>query len=291
VRSYYQTVHDLSSMLSDAHISVYPVDAEGLRALSTFDASQSGRVNGRLATGPEFMAITSQAAAGIQAAHFTMQDIAEQTGGRAFFNRNDLDRAVQAAAEDGSSYYALAFRPEKYVADGRMHELKLKCKRAGVQLRYRHGYFALDPYDPRHPDPDRLKWMQNEMRDALLAQKQLETGVPLQAALQNGSHAELLLQPGALTFGSEPAGKHRATLEIVTAAFDEKGKAVATDAHVYQIVLDDDRYKQAASMPMRQPVTFQVRPDAKRLRIAVRDLNTDRIGTVDLPLTPTEASR
>jgi hypothetical protein len=36
------------------------------------------------------------------AAHTTMNDLADKTGGRAFYNRNDLDRSILQSMNDGS---------------------------------------------------------------------------------------------------------------------------------------------------------------------------------------------
>ena len=43
----------------------------------------------------------------------TMKQVAEQTGGEAFLGTNDLKRAMQRSMEDGSTYYTLAYTPDK----------------------------------------------------------------------------------------------------------------------------------------------------------------------------------
>ena len=41
-----------------------------------------------------------------------MQELADQTGGRAFYNTNDLNGALRLAVEDSSVTYNLGFYPE-----------------------------------------------------------------------------------------------------------------------------------------------------------------------------------
>ena len=47
----------------------------------------------------------------------TMKIIAEQTGGEAFVNTNDLKRVINRSLDDGSSYYTLAYTPPKDEAE------------------------------------------------------------------------------------------------------------------------------------------------------------------------------
>ena len=41
-----------------------------------------------------------------------MNSVAEQTGGKAFYNTNDLNKAIRDSMEDGSTYYTLGYYPE-----------------------------------------------------------------------------------------------------------------------------------------------------------------------------------
>jgi len=55
----------------------------------------------------------------------TSQVIAEQTGGRAFFNTNDLGGAIKRAAEDTNLTYVLGYYPENVRWDGRFRDIKV----------------------------------------------------------------------------------------------------------------------------------------------------------------------
>ncbi|MEO8725899.1 MAG: hypothetical protein ABI383_07210, partial [Acidobacteriaceae bacterium] len=68
------------------------------------------------------------------------------------------------------------------------------------------------------------------------------------------------------------------------ATFDAKGKTLTAIDHVYAADLSDLRYQQVQQHGFAQQIDFRRSVAAKRVRIAVRDLVTDRIGTIDLPL-------
>jgi len=75
----------------------------------------------------------------------TLKKIAAETGGRAFFPRNegDLDTAYAQIDEDLRSQYVLAYTPANGAKDGSFRTIQLKVKNHGdLTVRHRRGYFA-----------------------------------------------------------------------------------------------------------------------------------------------------
>ena len=72
----------------------------------------------------------------------TAQTLAESTGGVSF--AGDLGAVLERAERDFRGYYSLAYRPEPGRAPG-FHELKVKVKGRGYQVRYRKGFFEKPP--------------------------------------------------------------------------------------------------------------------------------------------------
>jgi Ca-activated chloride channel homolog len=70
-----------------------------------------------------------------------MKDFAEETGGSAFFPENDskLNEAIQKLRSVIRSQYVLSYKPPTKNPGWR--EIKVECKRKGVKLRYRQGYY------------------------------------------------------------------------------------------------------------------------------------------------------
>ena len=73
----------------------------------------------------------------------TLRVLADQSDGRAIVNRNDLDVGMKQIVRDSSAYYLLGYNSTQAPADGRFHEIKVRVKRPGVQVRARKGYWAL----------------------------------------------------------------------------------------------------------------------------------------------------
>ena len=71
--------------------------------------------------------------------------LADETDGRAIVNRNDLAAGMRQIIRDSSAYYLVGYNSKKAPADGRFHEIKVRVKRSGVEVRHRKGYWALTP--------------------------------------------------------------------------------------------------------------------------------------------------
>ncbi|MGB7583619.1 MAG: VWA domain-containing protein, partial [Terriglobales bacterium] len=107
---YADKVRDIAAQFANAQVAIYPVDATGL----TGDFS-SNAVDRRM----------------------TMEQIASETGGRAFVNRNDLDRGVELAFADRAASYTLGYYPADKKWDGGYRKISIKVDRDGVELRHR----------------------------------------------------------------------------------------------------------------------------------------------------------
>ena len=115
--------------INNANIAIYPVDARGL--VGAFTPQSATR-------GPSF-ATMSMVRPNID----TMLTLAADTGGRAFYNTNDISGAIRRAIDDGRVTYVLGYYPSHERWDGRFRELKVKVGRPGVEVRHRRGYLAL----------------------------------------------------------------------------------------------------------------------------------------------------
>ncbi|MGE0360164.1 MAG: VWA domain-containing protein [Vicinamibacterales bacterium] len=73
----------------------------------------------------------------------TLRTLADETDGRAIINRNDLARGMQQLVRDSSAYYLLGYNSTQSPSDGKFHEIRVRVKRPGLQVRARKGYWAL----------------------------------------------------------------------------------------------------------------------------------------------------
>ena len=145
-----EELRETTNLLTFSQTAVYPVDARGLMTDPTFSASQSGRGftrNPSAFTNAEMKFAQSQAQE-----HMTMEEMASNTGGHAFYNTNGLAGAVAKAIDSGSNYYTLTYTPTDHNWNGSYRNIHVQVSgnaaARGLKLAYRHGYYADDPQRP-----------------------------------------------------------------------------------------------------------------------------------------------
>src|ERR1700736_3500835 len=74
-----------------------------------------------------------------------LQDLAEETGGRAFYpyHVDDLDQSFQDIGDELRNQYSIAYIPTHSQFDGKYHKIRIEVpEHKGYQVRARRGYFA-----------------------------------------------------------------------------------------------------------------------------------------------------
>jgi VWFA-related protein len=152
MRFYSGRMRVASDLLNTAQVAVYPVNARGLQTSSFFDVSGgtspmerigAGMVTAKVTTVASIKAVKDNAVQ-LAAEQATMDDIAQQTGGRAFYNTNGLMQALRTAAADGAAYYTIVYAPTNAKFDGSLRRIGVNLDRGGYHLFYRRSYFADD---------------------------------------------------------------------------------------------------------------------------------------------------
>jgi VWFA-related protein len=283
-RDYGDQIRRTINLLNDAHVATYTIDAGGLAAESIGDPSLSGRdTEGKIHLGIDANRALSGDAFQRFSTHDALETIARDTGGRYFGNRNDLDQAIQSALRESSSYYMLGYYPSKRKWDGKFRNIKLQVDRQSIQLRYRRGYFAVNPSDWRKDNGERM------LAAALTANSLPSTEVTFMARAlppqpDSDTVVEFAVDPSTLSFQTEAGNLHYCMLQFEVQAFTPEGKRVKAEVQTAEASLPEPTYERVSQqeLPMRVPI--RLAPGKYILRLGVRDNLTGLFGTADLAL-------
>jgi VWFA-related protein len=287
-RSYSSEVASTGSLLSDAQVAVYPVDARGLvnyssNSVPTAIDPQGAAVSTTLRGG--LGATMNTEANALLAVHTTMNDLAEKTGGQAFYSRNDLDDAVRESINDGSTYYTLGYYPENKDWNGGFRKVHVKVTRPGTKLRYRIGYLALDraaftKANPARQDADldqalNLDW---PVATALSFQAQV---FPPSPQTQNKVSVRFRIDPRDLNFEHGEDGFEHVAMLCAVRAFSTKDstKIVGAAANKMEGPLRQEAYSKIISGFFPCQEQLELPPGDYVLRLGVRDNSTGLIGS------------
>jgi VWFA-related protein len=269
------------SVMNDNQISVYPVDVRGLVNYQPTADSSVQMGNGAPATA---MLKTSERSLMQSSTIDTLKDFAAMTGGRAFYNTNDLAGSFKRAAEDASSYYLVGYYLDTKNTKPGWRDLKVKMHhRKDLELRARTGFFVtnatVNPEYSRKADLDFAATSPFESTGIPVTMQWLDITAASNAGKKKVEFAVHLPGNGVIL---EP----RINLDFAAYATTAKdGKdAGQTDKTLHGSI----PALQLAELRMNgvdYKNELELAPGQYRVRIVVRDNTTGRVGTVSAPLT------
>jgi VWFA-related protein len=279
-RQYADQVRDAATSLTDAQVAVYPVDSRGLVGSLMPDASV--RVPNSRNPGAAMASTMSKASADLQNSHDVMSEIAKETGGRAFYNRNDIDHAIALSVEDGSAYYTLGYYPEDKRWDGKFRKIEVRVVQKGLQVRNRRGYFATAAAGTTGSDD---KKAERDFIGSLSLEAPTATAVAFAAQPVPPTKEEPAVvinfgvDPRSILFQVPEDGLHHAKVDFVTLAFDAKGKIVASQKQTLTTALKPETYARIMAGRLLFPEKINLAPGKYTLKMGVWDRQTNLIGT------------
>jgi len=239
----------------------------------------------------------------------SMRELAESTGGKAFINTNGLKEAFADAASTGESYYTLSYSPKNHKFDGEFRRIKVTIDGTSAKLAYRTGYYA-EPLDK--PAKDALKSADllrasslhgappstqilfkavvEPVEDAAMKEAELDknqAGEPAVKSKENGHResVELTIDPHGLSFQGQADGKRGASVEFAVLAYDRDGNRVNYLDRVVQIAFTPERFQYVMANGYTARIVINAPKDAASLRIVVHDMDSQRAGSLEVPLT------
>lgn len=293
-RDYDTQLAIVSNLMADAQVAVYPIDARGLIGSPFFNVANN--VSGQGAAGGLAMSMEGKQAEELFEAHTNMLDIAEKTGGKAFYNRNNLDGALLGDMEDGSTYYTLGYYPDNKEWNGRFRKIRLAVDRPGVKLRYRLGYYAIDRalYGKEHPAQRDLDFDQAlDPNSPVATALQFEVAVLPPSQTTDKVVVRYAIDPHQIEFNTDADGLHRSQVDCAARIFSPKDvdHPVKTEATRVQAVLKQEAFQKISSSWFPCELKLDLAPGNYLLRAAVRDNLTGLMGSVNAQVTVPQNSQ
>jgi VWFA-related protein len=250
---HYNQLRALARQMSNANISVYPMDAKGL-------------VTGSVVN--------------LQGERNFMDLLASETGGRAFYDTNSLHEDLRDVVEEGRVAYMLGYYPGDRAWDGKYHHVEVRLRRKGLSVLCRKGYFAADEPLPQNPD--------TALRDA--AKGMLEwSGIAVTLNVSSNplewfeQEVVLKLDTQEIYF-AHTDGRWRANLDVAFVQLANDGRVLEGVKDHLDLALFPESFRDAATQGWFYPKTLDIDPKADKLRVVVRDLATGAVGSVSVPV-------
>jgi VWFA-related protein len=334
-RNYEYDVKKATNLLAEAHVAVYPISVVGGQTQTMFNAANNGTYDPRAlpgqnlpaqALGNTLLANTSatlplssrmdretrEFREATESEHRTMDQVAAETGGKAFYGTNAIGDAIDSAVELGAHYYTLSYTPTNKQYDGRFRKIEVSLQKEVYHLAYRGGYYAQDPdagsRDTRAPAQRiGVAAMQKgapQSRQVVFATRVVPMGKPRKADAAPAATAarpkrkgapagpvelqhyaiDYAVDPSDLRFALTTPGLYHAVLGFMVTAFDDDGRLVASLESTATSDLKPANYKEVMTGGFRLHQELDVPTDAVSLRMGVEDATSSRVGTLEIGL-------
>jgi VWFA-related protein len=264
-----QYVHSTTNMMVDARISLFVI-YPGLPVrggVMTFSASQAGIDLGE----------DDPFAGDINFGVFT-----NETGGKLFYNRNNVDMEIKESEEIGSHYYTLTYQPQQVDPDGKFRRVRVILRNPDLRAVTKAGYYAPDAHAP----------INERQQQMIKLAEAVQSTIPFDSL--NLSLSDVVRHPDSRTadftvevksknlrFEPSEDGTGIAQLIVAAASLNQYGNILASRTQTVTLVahsLDPAKLPEVAS---RFPFMLRVPRKTRRVRVIIQAVD-GRIGSAEI---------
>lgn len=304
-RNFQEEIRKTTDLLTTAQVALYPIAAEGLVSDTAFqvDNRQIGQKRISMAA-QDTMRQSRTATLDLSSAHASMEQLAKDTGGQAFYNTNGLNDALTRVVNNGSHYYSLAYSPTNANMDGKYRRIQVKLVNGKGTLAYRRGYYADDVAttltsggsknrDPLLPLMGRNLPDYSQILFKILVRP--TSPQPASDAPRAGTNSEIkapftrygvdfAITPNDLRLEKSSDDIRLGDIEVMLVAYDSEGRPLNLVAANSKIQISAKDYPTVLKGGLQIHKEIDVPVGDTFLRTGIYDLKSGEAGTLGVPL-------
>ena len=273
-QSLLEDMQGLYETATRANVAIYSVDPRGPvsdpDSLITVGGSPEG-------LDPSWaMKVTTAIRQDVQRQLGTLRTFSEATGGFATVGTNNFAGNYRRIVDDNSTYYVLGYHPAEMKQDGKFHDITVKVKRPGVQVRARKGYYAAKASAKAAPVPV-------DPTITLVNSPMAMTGLGLRLATATmkgdgpNDRVQMTIElAGPDLAANAPDGK----VDLTYVVIDGSAKVKASGRKSIDLSLKPETRNAIAEAGLRLVTDLQVPPGKYQLRLAANAPASGRSGSV-----------
>ena len=267
-----------------ANLAIYPIDARGLMADPPGgDASHAASRGTGIFNG----SVYNQQRATINDSQETLYTLAADTGGKAFFDSNDITAGIVQAQQQMRSYYLLGYYTTNPAQDGKYRKITVKLtNQLSAKLEHRKGYYASKVWGKLNGQEK-----EQQLKEALSAGDPA-TDLPLALQVNYFRVAPTtyfvpvsIKIPGSVVALAAKGGASVTQFDFAGQIQDEQHGVAGNVRDNITIHLDKDNAAKAGQKSFQYDAGFTLEPGKYRLKFVVRENVTGKLGTFDMRFT------
>jgi VWFA-related protein len=267
-----------------ANVAVYPIDARGLMADPPGGDASHAATRG---TGIYNGSVYNQQRATINDSQETLYTLAADTGGKAFFDSNDITAGIVQAQQQMRSYYLLGYYTTNPAQYGKYRKITVKLTNPmSAKLEHRKGYYASKVWGKLNGQEK-----EQQLKEALSAGDPA-TDLPLALQVNYFRVAPTtyfvpvsIKIPGSVVALAAKRGASVTQLDFAGQIQDEQHAVAGNVRDNITIRLDGANAAKAGHQSFQYDAGFTLEPGRYRLKFVVRENVTGKLGTFDMRFT------
>jgi VWFA-related protein len=265
-----QYVHETTNMLVDARVSLFVIYpglkvSEHTLQISAMDA------NADVGNSEPF------------AGDVNFGVFVNETGGKLFFNRNDVDAEIRRSQQLGSEYYTLTYQPHDGNEDGKFRRIRVNLRDRNLQVITKAGYFAPVKDAQVNPRQQMLVDISQAARSAVPFTA-LDVKIAALVRHPDTRTAELAIVLNGKDLDWQPAadGKTTAKLTLAAVSLAERREILSSRVEYVTLARVTEDQTPPGQQIARLTVTIPLPRKTRSVRVVVETEKGGRIGGTDL---------
>ena len=232
--------------------------------------------------------------------HSSLQSISRQTGGRVYsIGHGDFLETMNSIISGLHFRYTLGVIPRNL--DRQWHELRVQLteatlhKHTSFRVNYGSGYLAVGSFDSvppysllnfRRATNSNLDTLLDHVLDGPTLSRDILFDVNGHGFIGSDHLVKfgLRLPSDQLTWGKLENGDRRSEINIVFASYSEEGKRLGHELVQFEIIRDEALLPITGDGPFSKSETVILPENTSRVRVAIRDVATAKVGCQDFSL-------
>ena len=273
-----QRLIDLANRTS---VVFYNIDPRGLQFVMKEAQDDFSNVSGdRAAT------IMEDRENGLKDTQDGLRYLAQQTGGMAVINQNDISKGIRKALDD-QSYYLVAYMPNDETFDAkkvRYNQLDVRVSRPGARVRVRSGFYSVatenikEKEDPAaaiiHAVTSPFGANGVTVRMNALFVRDVKSGLNVRAFVN--------IDPKDITFVKTSDGKYKGVFDFYAMTFGDNGTPLDQRYSRATVLADEADFQKILKRGLVSAFDVKIKKaGGYQLRLAIRDKESGRVGSAN----------
>ena len=325
------------NLLSAARVAIYPVDVRGTNVPTFYTAENT--LDPSITSAPQTSGTGARSNGGCSQCHArcgqggfagnlldesqaknssdsTMDMLASMTGGKAFYNQNDLSGIIGKVSDHSSDFYTISYSPTNSNMDGLFRKIEVKVGDGEhYTLSYRRGYYARDEDLPgaaqsqqeqaaqqASQNPTRIDPLEPFMVFGMPQSEQILYKTLIQPMPQKADEkpspkgpsdrysVDLALDLNDLHLKLDPDGSHKGRLNLSMILYNKYGQVTSREDHLVDLSIKPDVYAVFQKTGVQLHGEISVPKGQYWLRTGVYDEASRKVGTMEIPLSSVKES-